>query len=55
MAKDKEKKADKKTRPDKYEKSTLAINGTFEEVIKASFLSKPKGADKGISNGKDAK
>lgn len=36
------KKAEPKPRPDKYEKSTLAINGTFEQVIQASFLGKPK-------------
>ncbi len=37
MAKNKE----QKKRPDKYEKSTLAIKGTFEQVIAASFLGKP--------------
>jgi hypothetical protein len=31
-----------KKRAETYEKSTLAINGTFEDVIKASFLGKPK-------------
>lgn len=36
------KKEKPKSRPDKYEKSTLAINGTFEQVIAASFLGKPK-------------
>lgn len=41
MAKEKKVKQ-AKPRPDKYEKSTLAINGTFDEVIKASFLGKPK-------------
>lgn len=35
------KKTEKKPRPDKYEKSTLAIKGTFEQVIAASFLGKP--------------
>jgi len=37
MAKEK-KKAEKKPRPEKYEKSELKIHGTFDEVIKASFL-----------------
>ncbi len=32
----------KKKRADKYEKSELKIHGTFDEVIKASFLGKPK-------------
>ncbi len=36
------KKTEPKPRPDNYEKSTLAINGTFEQVIAASFLGKPK-------------
>ncbi len=36
------KKKEPKKRPDKYEKSTLAIKGTFEQVIAASFLGKPK-------------
>lgn len=31
-----------KKRAEKYD-SKLAINGTFEDVIKASFLGKPKG------------
>ena len=35
------KKKEPKKRPDKYEKSTLAIKGTFEQVIAASFLGKP--------------
>lgn len=45
MAKEKEKPENKpketKKRADKYD-SKLAINGTFEDVIKASFLGKPK-------------
>lgn len=40
------KKKESKKRPETYEKSTLAINGTFEQVIQASFLGKPK-EDKG--------
>jgi|GEM_PF-1740864 len=36
------KKKEPKPRPEHYEKSTLKINGTFDEVIKASFLGKPK-------------
>ena len=36
------KKKEKKERPEQYEKSTLAIKGTFEQVIAASFLGKPK-------------
>ena len=35
------KKKETKKRSEKYEKSTLAINGTFEQVIAASFLGKP--------------
>lgn len=35
------KKAEPKPRPETYEKSTLAIKGTLDEVIKASFLGKP--------------
>jgi hypothetical protein len=40
------KKKEPKGRPEHYEKSTLKINGTFDDVIKASFLGKPK-EDKG--------
>ena len=35
-------KKETKKRPEQYEKSTLAIKGTFEQVIAASFLGKPK-------------
>lgn len=44
MAKEKEKPEkpkQTKKRAEKYD-NKLAINGTFEDVIKASFLSKPK-------------
>jgi hypothetical protein len=50
MAKEKEKpekpKKEPKKRAEKYD-SKLAINGTFEDVIKASFLGKPKEKEKG--------
>lgn len=36
------KKKETKGRPEHYEKSNLKINGTFEQVIAASFLGKPK-------------
>lgn len=44
MAKEKNEKQKKepKKRPEKYD-SKLAIKGTFEDVIKASFLGKQKG------------
>lgn len=48
MAKEKEKLEklkEPKKRAEKYD-SKLAIKGTFEDVIKASFLGKPKGNDK---------
>lgn len=42
MAKEKEEKPkETKKRAEKYD-SKLAINGTFEDVIKASFFKKPK-------------
>jgi hypothetical protein len=31
-----------KKRAETYEKSTLKINGNFDDVIKAAFLGKPK-------------
>ena len=40
MAKE-NKKAEPKPRPEKYEKSDLAINGTFDEAMKVFFI-KPK-------------
>lgn len=36
------KKKEPKGRPEHYEKSTLKIHGTFDQVIKASFLGKQK-------------
>jgi hypothetical protein len=36
------KKKEPKPRPEHYEKSNLKINGTFEQVIQAAFLGKPK-------------
>ena len=36
------KKKESKGRPEHYEKSTLKINGTFDQVIAASFLGKSK-------------
>jgi hypothetical protein len=36
------KKKEPKPRPEHYEKSNLKIHGTFEQVIQASFLGKPK-------------
>ena len=35
------KKTEPKPRPETYKKSTLKIKGTFDDVIKASFLGKP--------------
>jgi hypothetical protein len=35
------KKAESKPRPEKYEKSNLAINGSFDEAMKVFFV-KPK-------------
>jgi len=35
------KKKEAKPRPEKYEKSNLAINGTFDEAMKVFFV-KPK-------------
>ncbi len=36
------KKIEPKTRAETYEKSTLKIKGSLDDVIKASFLGKPK-------------
>jgi len=40
MAKEK-KKAEPKPRPEKYEKSNITINGSFDEAMKVFFI-KPK-------------
>jgi hypothetical protein len=39
------KKAEPKPRPEKYEKSDLAINGTFDDAMKVFFI-KPDKQDK---------
>jgi hypothetical protein len=44
------KKKETKGRPEHYEKSNLKINGTFEQVIKASFLGKPKEKPKEVNS-----
>ena len=44
------KKKETKPRPEQYEKSNLKINGTFEQVIAASFLGKPKEKPKEENN-----
>ena len=41
MAKEK-KKAEPKPRPEKYEKSDLAINGSFDEAMKVFFIKPDK-------------
>lgn len=41
------KKKETAKRPEKYEKSELKIHGTFDDVIKASFLGKPPENKKG--------
>jgi hypothetical protein len=43
------KKKEAKPRPEKYEKSDLKINGTFDEAMKVFFvkpIEKPKGESK---------
>ncbi|MEO7991408.1 MAG: hypothetical protein ABI663_17785 [Chryseolinea sp.] len=46
MAKAKKKAEKKSNRPDKYEKSTLEIKGTLDEVLKVSFAKANKQPDK---------
>ena len=45
MAKEK-KKVEPKPRPEKYEKSTLAINGTFDEAMDVFFVKDKKPKEK---------
>lgn len=45
------KKAEPKPRPEKYEKSNLAIKGTFDEAMNVFFV-KPKEQDKSKNKGK---
>ncbi len=40
------KKKEAKTRPEKYEKSNLAINGSFDEAMKVFFIKPPVKEDK---------
>lgn len=46
MAKKIAKKTVKKARPKTYQKSNLAINGSFEDVLKASLVPAKKQAKK---------